>query len=87
MNTSTTTGLTKGGQTWVPEFIAGINQENCIGCGRCYKACGRNVFELVEFMEDDDMLSQRMSVGNADDCIGCGACVRVCMKKCPNLQT
>lgn len=74
--------LTKGGQAWVPRFIDCINQSKCIGCGRCYKVCGREVFELVEFEDEDDMLSQRMSVGNAGDCIGCQACLRVCTKKC-----
>jgi len=79
-------GLTKGGHEWIPQFIKNIDQGACIGCGRCYKACGRNVFELVDFTEDDDMLSQRMSVGNAGDCIGCQACFRVCTKKCQSFE-
>ena len=51
------TGITRGGTEWVPAFIVDLNQGNCIGCGRCYKACPRDVFELVE----------RESLGLSDD--------------------
>lgn len=53
------TGITRGGEEWVPAFITDLNQANCIGCGRCFKACPRNVFELVDredvaALDDDD---------------------------------
>ena len=53
------TGLTRGGTAWTPAFITELNQSNCIGCGRCYKTCPRDVFELVdredmEALDDDD---------------------------------
>jgi Nif-specific ferredoxin III len=56
------TGLTRGGLEWTPAFITGLNQGKCIGCGRCFKVCPRDVFELVEReglgaadgLEDDD---------------------------------
>ena len=86
MADGTIKGTTRGGQEWIPHFIDDIDQSKCIGCGRCYKACGRDVLVLTEFEEDDDMLSQRMSVGNADDCVGCSACLRVCTKKCQILN-
>ena len=41
-------GLTRGGTEWLPSFVTDLNQEDCIGCGRCYKVCPRTVFELVE---------------------------------------
>lgn len=51
------TGITRGGVAWTPAFITAINQVKCIGCGRCYKVCPRDVFELVERdeleLEDD----------------------------------
>lgn len=85
-------GLTRGGRPWTPEFITGINQANCIGCGRCYKVCTRNVFDLVEREIDDgdddyddgfdDDVAMVMSIADANDCIGCGACSRVCPKNC-----
>ena len=55
------TGRTRGGAEWVPAFIVDLNQNNCIGCGRCFKACPRDVFDLVERddldlddLDDDD---------------------------------
>jgi Nif-specific ferredoxin III len=92
------TGVTRGGTEWVPAFIVDLNQKNCIGCGRCFKACPRDVFDLVERedldLDDDDDdddydddgfsddTSMVMSLKNIMDCIGCEACSRVCPKKC-----
>jgi len=90
------TGLTRGGSEWIPNFITELNQSNCIGCGRCYKTCPRDVFELVDRddldlddMDDDydgdgfdDDTTMVMSLKNPMDCIGCEACSRVCPKKC-----
>jgi Nif-specific ferredoxin III len=42
------TGLTRGGLEWIPAFITLLNQATCIGCGRCYKVCPRDVFELLD---------------------------------------
>lgn len=84
-------GLTLGGETWVPQFIQEINQEKCIGCGRCFKICGRNVLTLKalnedgEFVddEDDDEIERKvMAILNADNCIGCEACAKICPKNC-----
>lgn len=83
------TGLTRGGASWTPAFIVDLNQENCIGCGRCYKVCPRNVFDLVEReVEDeddddfDDDVVMVMTIADAMDCIGCESCSRVCPKQC-----
>lgn len=75
------TGLTKSGASWTPEFVESLDQENCIGCGRCYNVCTRGVFSPEEIEVDDDM---RMVMGleNAENCIGCGACAQACAKKC-----
>jgi Nif-specific ferredoxin III len=52
------TGVTRGGAEWTPAFITALNQGKCIGCGRCFKVCPREVFELVEreAAADDDEL-------------------------------
>ena len=63
---SNITGVTRGGVEWVPAFIIDLNQANCIGCGRCYKACPRNVFELVD-REDLDMADEDMDDDYYDD--------------------
>jgi Nif-specific ferredoxin III len=82
------TGLTKGGTEWTPEFVTDLDQAKCIGCGRCYKVCPRQVLDLVEREldagdddnDDDNMMV--MTLANAADCIGCGSCGRVCPKGC-----
>ena len=82
------TGYTRNGTAWTPSFIESIDINKCIGCGRCYKICGRDVLELIEKPfegEDefgDDMGNKVMSVKTAGNCIGCEACRRVCTKKC-----
>lgn len=82
------TALTRGGTPWTPEFVVSLNQKTCIGCGRCYKVCPRDVLSLEDRDEEDmdeDMDEDQMSVmtiKNALDCIGCGACGRVCPKNC-----
>jgi len=82
------TGLTKGGTEWTPEFVTDLDQAKCIGCGRCYKVCPRNVLDLIEReldADDDDNDDDNMMVmalANPSDCIGCGACGRVCPKDC-----
>lgn len=81
------TGLTRGGATWVPQFVFALNSQRCIGCGRCYKVCPREVFDLIEresdnLVEDLDENMMVMTLANALDCIGCGACSRVCPKNC-----
>lgn len=91
-NMSSITGLTRGGAIWIPSFLVSLNHKTCIGCGRCYKVCSRDVLELVEradLEEDDDDdgdgfsddVAMVMSLKNAADCIGCESCARVCPKK------
>lgn len=83
------TGLTRGGSEWTPSFVTELNQETCIGCGRCYKVCPREVFELIEreFSDDsDDEFADEptmvMAINDAMDCIGCQSCAKVCPKNC-----
>jgi Nif-specific ferredoxin III len=86
------TALTRGGSAYTPTFIVALDQKTCIGCGRCYKVCPREVFELVERDEDEmdeDLDEDQMSVmslKNMLDCIGCGSCARVCPKQCHTHQ-
>lgn len=86
------TGLTRGGANWTPTFLVKLDQQTCIGCGRCYKVCPRDVFDLVEREADDDSYNDDednamvMSIADALDCIGCGSCSRVCPKQCHTHQ-
>ncbi len=66
-------GYTRGGEPWTPRFVQSIDVEKCIGCGRCFKICGRKVLMPIEKPfegEDeygDDMGNKVMSVANAQD--------------------
>lgn len=83
------------GRSWTPKFVNNIDQEKCIGCGRCFKVCGRNVLQLVgidedgeiirlELDEDDDDEYEKkvMTIANDKNCVGCEACAKICPKKC-----
>jgi len=84
--------LTRGGKAWSPSYLLDINQETCIGCGRCFKVCGRNVMmlkgltedgELVEIDDESEEFERKvMLVTDPGACIGCAACSRVCPKAC-----
>lgn len=90
------TGTTFGGSVWTPAYVTELNQRVCIGCGRCFKVCPRDVFDLIEkddalsaedFNDDygdfeDDDNTMVMSLKNSADCIGCEACSKVCPKNC-----
>jgi Nif-specific ferredoxin III len=82
------TGVTFGGKNWTPQFAQGINKDKCIGCGRCYKVCGRDVLQLKalneegEFVEDEEIERKVMTILNPENCIGCQACSRICPKNC-----
>ncbi|WP_013323697.1 ferredoxin III, nif-specific [Gloeothece verrucosa] len=88
---STLSGLTFGKLDWIPKFVTAIDASKCIGCGRCFKACGQNVLKLmgmnedgefVEDAEDDEIERQVMTIFNQAQCIGCEACARLCPKNC-----
>ena len=90
------TGVTRDGAIWIPEFVVALDQKKCIGCGRCFKICPRDVLDLVERSEDmeladddddDDDNASVMSIADAGDCIGCGACGRTCPKGCYSYAT
>ncbi|CAN5241325.1 ferredoxin III, nif-specific [soil metagenome] len=85
--------LTRGGRTWVPDYLVSINPDLCIGCGRCFKVCGRDVMTLKGINEDGDLVTLDdddddeiektvMAMNDEAACIGCGACARVCPTNC-----
>jgi Nif-specific ferredoxin III len=82
---------TRDGRPWTPEYLLAIDAEVCIGCGRCFKVCGRNVMtlkgvnedgEFVPLEDDEDVERKVMAMDDAGACIGCGACARVCPTNC-----
>lgn len=93
-----TSYATRDGTPYMPAYLTAINDKTCIGCGRCYKVCSRDVMHLYgvddggqilgKVTEDDDddfdgeLNRKIMVVDAAGACIGCGACARVCPKNC-----
>ncbi|MDR9830589.1 ferredoxin III, nif-specific [Vibrio sp. FNV 38] len=82
----TAIGLTKGGLEWQPKYLESLDESTCIGCGRCYNVCSRDVFDLKESeIEDeygDEMVMMVMAIKDDTDCIGCQSCAKVCSKNC-----
>ena len=84
------------GEIWTPNFVADLNQEKCIGCGRCYKVCSREVLQLVGIDADGEIIAlaaddddddeeyekKVMTIAHKENCIGCEACSKICPKKC-----
>ena len=84
-----------GGALWTPQFVGSINEDKCIGCGRCFKVCGRAVLELVgidqdgarlsldpDADEDEEYEKKVMTIAHREHCVGCEACAKICPKKC-----
>ena len=83
--------VSRDGRAWQPSYLLDIDPKVCIGCGRCFKVCGRSVMDLKGITEegevvglDDDVEIERkiMMVADPGACIGCAACARVCPKGC-----
>lgn len=84
-----------GGVLWTPKFVGSINEDKCIGCGRCFKVCARDVLELVGLNdegerilidpdddEDEEYEKKVMTIAHQENCVGCEACSKICPKKC-----
>lgn len=92
---ATVTVTMPDGRTWTPRFVQEISEEKCIGCGRCFKVCGRDVLQLVgindagehvvmeaDSDEDEEYEKKVMTIANQMNCVGCEACAKICPKKC-----
>ena len=73
------TGLTRGKREWIPKFVKSIDDERCIGCGRCIRICAHGVLAPKE-VDEEESAKMFVTVANPDDCIGCEACGRTCKK-------
>lgn len=81
--------ITRDGRSWEPSYLLAIEAGTCIGCGRCFKVCGRGVMTLrglgedgepidLDGEDDDEIERKIMVMADGGACIGCGACARVC---------
>jgi len=68
------------GEAWEPKFVQTINEETCIGCGRCFK--GERVKVSDDEDDDEEYEKKVMTIAHQEMCIGCTACSKICPKKC-----
>ncbi len=76
------TAYRKNKTEYIPEYVYDLNKEECIACGRCYKSCPSNVFDLCVEEDEDGEEIKYMTIAHDEDCIGCKACKKVCPKGC-----
>lgn len=74
------TGITRGRQTWTPKFVKTVDDNKCIGCGRCIKICAHDVLAPKE-VDEEESAKMFIYVKNPDNCIGCEACGHTCTKR------
>lgn len=55
-------------------FIPNINNESCVSCGKCIKACP---VDAISIAKDNDKTYIKV---DENRCLGCGVCVRNCFK-------
>ena len=88
--------VTRDGRAWEPEYLIAIDTKTCIGCGRCFKVCGRDVMTLKGLTEDGELVAIETSEDDDDDSdeeferkimtmADAGACIGcgACARVCP----
>ncbi|UCC19006.1 MAG: CoB--CoM heterodisulfide reductase iron-sulfur subunit A family protein [Promethearchaeota archaeon] len=61
-------------------LVAEVNQDKCIGCGKCEEVCPYKAIELIEStkdFEDISIILKKSSINSAL-CKGCGTCAATC---------
>ena len=56
-----------------------IEQDNCIGCGRCAKACPADAIARTDYIAPGKKLASFQI--DANKCVKCGACIATCKPK------
>ncbi|PKM87694.1 MAG: (Fe-S)-binding protein [Firmicutes bacterium HGW-Firmicutes-12] len=61
-------------------FLPILNEDTCIGCGKCEKVCQVEVIKMIEKNE------KKLPLIDENTCLGCGICVRSCPNKSLSLK-
>ncbi|BBL72023.1 electron transport complex subunit RsxB [Methylogaea oryzae] len=69
--------LDMGGMEEAAPLLARVDESNCIGCTRCFKACPTDAIVGAP---------KQIHAVVADACIGCGKCVDICPTECLQLH-
>ena len=71
----------------IENYIVVVNEQMCVGCGKCVKVCPRDVLQLIPksarvaiTCSTKDKLKAVMDVCKVG-CIHCGKCVKTCPAK------
>ncbi len=88
--------VTRDGSVWTPAYLASIDAAKCIGCGRCFKVCSREVMHLHGVDDAGRVLGKVTDDDDDDDFDGelsrkimivdnAGACIGcgACARVCP----
>jgi len=49
-------------------FVVTVNQDACVGCGKCVDTCPVQIFSM----------DNNKAVASTDECLGCQSCVSIC---------
>lgn len=68
-------------------YIPRVNEETCIGCGKCAKVCPIFAISVKEETTQAEGVKKRKWAGvDTEICLGCGVCARNCPTKAIELE-
>ncbi len=78
---------TYGGNPWIPQYVKSVDEDKCLGCGRCVKVCAQQCLSLESYVDEDDTERYIAAISNRDNCIGCQSCGKTCVRGCYEYET